>query len=120
MTTHEFKNDSDQAERRRVQRDTYLARAQAELDEAGGRFKRQTPRLVGAGPPQYPRLPSSSPWASPDPSGDEPPLGIDVKAVPDLGFERCALGADVAPASNAPRLAGVETAASIPSRRRRI
>lgn len=88
MTTHEFKNDSDQAERRRVQRDTYLARAQAELDEAGGRFKGKTPSTIIHKNPAsiYPRLPSSSPWAKPDPSGDEPPLGIDVNAVPDLGF----------------------------------
>jgi hypothetical protein len=32
MTTHEFNNDSDQAERRRVERDTYLTRAQSVAD----------------------------------------------------------------------------------------
>ena len=32
MTTHEFNNNSNQAERRRVERDTYLTRAQSDAD----------------------------------------------------------------------------------------
>ena len=121
MTTHEFNNHATQAERRReVQRDTYLARAQAELDEAGGRFTKQTPsNIIGENPASaYPRLRQSSPWASPCPSGAEPPLCVDVNS---LGFDRSALGADVAPASGSSPLAAVEieTPASIPSNKLR-
>ena len=115
---YEFNNHATQAERRAVLRDTFLTRAQAELDEAGGRFQNQTPRTFTANNPAYPRLPSSSPWAAPCPPGVERPLGIDVN---DLGFDRSALGADVAPASGSSPLAAVEieTPASIPSNKLR-
>ena len=89
MTTHEFNNHTDQQTRRRVERDTYLSRAKATLDdEAGGRFTKQMPSTIIHKNPaaQYPRLPSSSPWSAPCPSGGEPPLNVDVNAVPDLGF----------------------------------
>ena len=84
MSTHNFNNNSDKVERQRVHRDTFLSRAQAELDEAGGRYQKQKPtKIIGAGPPQYPHLPPSSPWSAPCPSGVEPVLGVDVNA---LGF----------------------------------
>ena len=84
----EFKNDTDQQTRREVLRDTFLSRALAELDQAGGRFQKQTPSTFIANNPAsaYPRLPSSSSWSAPCPSGNEAPLGVDVNAVPDLGF----------------------------------
>src|SRR5262249_30688122 len=93
MTTHEFNNQSDQAERKRVIKDTYLARAEIEADEVGGRFKKQTPSVVigSRGVPQYPQLPSTSPWAEPPPSGPDP-----------LGFRIDDLGADDLGGSEAP------------------
>jgi hypothetical protein len=88
MSTHDFKNDSDQAERRRVERDTFLSRTQLDADRVDGRFAKQRPTTIIAKNPAsaYPRLPPSSPWSAPCPSGDEPPLNVDVNAVPDLGF----------------------------------
>jgi len=84
MSAHEFNNDSNQAERRGVQRDCYLSRAQADAEiEAQGRFKKHKPSIVGE-LPQYPTLPSG-PWASPDPSGIEPPFPVDIEFVGDLG-----------------------------------
>jgi hypothetical protein len=60
MPTHDFRNDSDQAERQRVERDTYLTRAQSNADLAAqGRFKRETATRV-TGVPVYPSLPASS------------------------------------------------------------
>ena len=72
-----FNNESTQAERRQVELDTYLARAQADTDlAAGGRFKNQNPTEV-VGVPQYPAQPANSPWHH-DPVLPEEPLGIDV------------------------------------------
>jgi hypothetical protein len=85
MSTHEFNNDSNQAERRSVQRDSYFSRAQAEAEiEAQGRFKKHNPTIVTGVTTQYPR-PSSGPWATPDPTGPEPPFPIDIEFVGDLG-----------------------------------
>jgi hypothetical protein len=85
MTTHEFNNDSDQAERRRVQRDCYLSRAEAEAEiESQGRFKRHNPIVVIGTTPQYPS-PPNGPWSTPDVSGAEPPLGYEINALPELG-----------------------------------
>lgn len=83
MTTHEFNNDSNQTERRRVERDTYLSRAQAEADQVGGRFKKEVTTTVNA-VPTYPSLPSSSPFAKgfDEVVGVEPPLGYAVDEVP--------------------------------------
>src|SRR5262249_171516 len=83
MTTQEFNNDSNQAERRSVQRDCYLSRAQADADMIGGRFKQQTQTHV-TGVPQYPRQPISSPWHS-DPVPPEEPFGVDIEFVGELG-----------------------------------
>jgi hypothetical protein len=58
--------------------DTYFSRAQAALDDRGGRFVRDKPLMSGV-----PQLPEASPWRC-EPVGIEPPLGVDVNAVPDL------------------------------------
>lgn len=85
--THDFNNSSDQQERRRVERDTYLSRAQADADlEAQGRFKKQSPTRV-TGVPVYPAQPPTSPFAG-DPVGDEPPLGQDVNWQEPIGTEK--------------------------------
>ena len=77
MATHEFDNDSNQAERQRVERDSYLTRAQADADLAAqGRFKRETTTRV-TGVPVYPSLPPSSPWANGFDTNIEPPLSVD-------------------------------------------
>ena len=115
MTTHPFHNHATQAERKVIvssERNTYLSRTESD-EETGGRFKKETPTVVIAknAAAQYPFLPASSPWSAPCPSGAEPPLCIDVN---DLGFDRSALGADVAPASGSPPAAvEIETPASI-------
>jgi|SRR6516165_12040733 hypothetical protein len=82
-------------ERRRRAREpaqptTFHQFAQSNSDEtSGGRFAKQegsTPQVVGAdGPPTCPALPSSSPWSGEDPVPDEPPLGININAMPELG-----------------------------------
>jgi hypothetical protein len=86
MTAHEFDNDSNQAERRSVQRDTYLSRAEADADMVGGRWKKQTETRV-TGTPTYPQQPESSPWARSldEVVGAEPPFSIDIDFVGDLG-----------------------------------
>ena len=66
------------------ERSTYLDHARAEADQPSGRFAKQTATKV-VGVPKYPRQPPTSFWAS-DPTGVEPVLGVDVNAVPDLGF----------------------------------
>jgi hypothetical protein len=77
--------------------------AQSSSDEiAGGRYAKQegsTPQVVGAdGPPIYPQLPSSSPWsgAAPEP-GIEPPTGININAMPELGQDPTGASQPVAP-----------------------
>ena len=82
MTTHDFSNHSDLTERQRVERDTYLTRAQADADlGASGRFKREiTTRVTGV--PTYPQLPASSPWSNGFDVNVEPPLGYAVDAMP--------------------------------------
>ena len=82
MPTHDFRNDSDQAERKSVERDTYLTRAQSDADlTSQGRFKRETATRV-TGVPSYPQLPASSPWASGFDVNLEPQLGYAVDAMP--------------------------------------
>jgi hypothetical protein len=85
----EFVNDSTQAERRQVlkndrQAQTYFERAQVEVgSELGGRFRHLAPASV-AGVPQYPQQPPNSPFHH-DPTGPEPPLGIDVNSMTGAG-----------------------------------
>jgi hypothetical protein len=82
MATHDFRNDSDQSERRRVERDTYLTRAAADADLASqGRFKKETATRV-TDVPTYPSLPASSPWASGFDQNLEPELGFSVDEMP--------------------------------------
>jgi hypothetical protein len=79
---------------------------------AGGRFaalarqeRDAKPSLIGTDPAaQYPKLPSSSPWAGGDVVGQEPPLGIDVNAMEPVG-EAFEVEASLAAsgAQNAPR-----------------
>jgi len=82
MTTHDYRNETTQAERRKeVERDTYLRRAQADAEtELGGRFKKPI-TVIGAGVPEYPRQPEGSPWREPPPSGPDE-IGY-VDAMPD-------------------------------------
>ena len=90
----------EQRERRRQmaedQRRLSTYRDHAENDpelQLGGRFAKVTPTTVvgAASGPVYPRLPSG-PWAEGDPSGDEPPLGLDINAIEPVGekFEQIA------------------------------
>jgi hypothetical protein len=80
MTTHEFKNDSNQSERRRVERDTYLTRAQSDADlTSQGRFKKETATRV-TGVPEYPKQPANSFWSC-DPVPATQPLGFSVDAM---------------------------------------
>jgi hypothetical protein len=98
MTT-EFQRE--QQDRRRVLRDDARLREQqtkdqsgtflshTHIDDAGGRFAAvNAASVVGAEPlVTYPQLPSSSPWAGPDPVPDEPPLGYEVNRLTDHELE---------------------------------
>jgi hypothetical protein len=73
----------DQEEKRRVlendRKATFFQFAQSAATEIGGRFATQAKQtVVGTTPSPYPQLPSSSPWAGPDPVPDEPPTGYRV------------------------------------------
>ena len=73
-------NPASQAEKREILESSLLGRAQADSDLGSGRFKKETTTRV-TGVPTYPSLPASSPWASPDPTGEEAPLGYSVDAM---------------------------------------
>jgi hypothetical protein len=79
--TRPYINPASQAERKAIlESDNYHRRAQNQPDDAGGRFQKLTPTIVtGTASAQVPKLPENSPWASPDPSGPEPPLGYSVE-----------------------------------------
>src|SRR5262245_61362663 len=51
--------------------------------EAQGRFAKQTESKI-TGTPTYPKQPTSSPWHS-DPVPPEPPRGVDIEFVGELG-----------------------------------
>jgi hypothetical protein len=87
-TTHRpYHQSADQREREAILRNdranTFAGRAQAEADDVRGRWAQINKfDVVGATPtPQYPAGPN---W-SVDPTGLEPPLGIDVNAVEPCG-----------------------------------
>jgi hypothetical protein len=68
--------------------DTLFSRQQNELDESGGRYAKQTSTtLTGTGVPTYPKQPISSPYAKglDEVTGPEPPLGVDIEFVGELG-----------------------------------
>jgi hypothetical protein len=77
----EYHNDATQTERREaLKADCYFNRAQSEIgSELGGRFKHLSTTSVTP-VPQYPHQPPNSPFHH-DPTGAEPPLGIDVNAM---------------------------------------
>jgi hypothetical protein len=81
----EYHNDATQVERRQaLKADCYFNRAQTEVgSELGGRFKHLTTTSVTP-VPQYPQQPPNSPFRQ-DPTGAEPPLGLDVNAMPGVG-----------------------------------
>lgn len=91
----EYHNEASQAERHAIvtakaehAHNTYLGRAEAEIgEEMGGRFKRLAAIPV-TGVPTIPTLPASSPWSVPDPTGIEPPLGVDIGAMEPTGTEQ--------------------------------
>jgi hypothetical protein len=78
-------DDITQAEKRQiVKNDTYYSRAQADVgSELGGRYRHLAPASV-VGVPQYPQQPPNSPFHH-DPTGAEPPLGIDVNEMIPVG-----------------------------------
>src|SRR6516225_2418392 len=59
--------------------------ASSEAGEIGGRYAKPSNVTGSAGAVHMPRLPENSPWAAPDPSGQEPPLNIDVTEAPITG-----------------------------------
>jgi hypothetical protein len=68
-------------EKREQLRNTYLAHTH---DDTGGRFSKVAPNnVIGSSPVSYPRLPQSSPWSAPDPSGPEQPYPIDLSEPPE-------------------------------------
>jgi hypothetical protein len=76
-----FNNNSSQAERKQVLKDTMFNRASSEANEIGGRWSK--PTQVNASQPvvNYPAGPN---W-SVDPTGPEPPLNQDVNAMEPCG-----------------------------------
>jgi hypothetical protein len=78
--TQDEKREVLKNDRRVREMTTFRSFADAFANETrGGRFAKSD-----TGPTIKP-LPPNSPWAS-NPVPDEPPLGFDVNAVPDLGF----------------------------------
>ena len=71
-------NNSSQAERKQVLKDTMFNRASSEAGEISGRWAKPTQVRGSEGAVHMPRMPANSPWAAPDPSGQEQPFGIDV------------------------------------------
>jgi hypothetical protein len=94
-----YNNNSSQKERRQVlandranigkSRDassgTFHQFAQSEAGEVQGRWAKPAQVTGSEGAVHMPRLPENSPWAAPDPSGQEPPLNIDVTEAPITG-----------------------------------
>ena len=81
----EYHNDASQAERKEaLKADCYFNRAQSEIgSELGGRYRPLVKASVTP-VPQYPQQPPNSPFRQ-DPTGAEPPLGIDVNAMTGVG-----------------------------------
>jgi hypothetical protein len=117
--TKPYNNNASQAERaetlendRRVQRDTFHTRANAELDlENSGRFSKPH-AVIGLDSVEYPTLPENS-WTN-DPTPTEPPLGIDVNAMEPVGesFEVAASLEALGDATTEAECVGPQSAAS--------
>jgi len=83
-----FSNNSSQKERaailknearlRNEQATTFHSFATSEADAVGGRWAKPTQITGNEGAVHMPRLPANSPWAQPDPTGQEAPFPIDI------------------------------------------
>jgi hypothetical protein len=73
-------NESEQ--RARLLRDTFFARQQNTVDDAGGRYAKLTPSKLTGQTSAVPQQPPNSPWSKSvdELTGSEPPLGFDVNA----------------------------------------
>jgi len=81
-----FNNNSDQRERARIlanARATMHRFAQSEAGEVQGRWAKPAQVTGSEGAVHMPRLPANSPWAAPDPSGQEAPYPIDLSEPPE-------------------------------------
>jgi len=81
-----FNNNSDQRERARIlanDRATMHRFAQSEAGEVQGRWAKPAQVTGSEGAVHMPRLPANSPWAAPDPSGQEAPYPIDLSEPPE-------------------------------------
>ena len=68
-------------EKRELIKNTYLAHTHS---DEGGRFAKTTQNnVIGSSSVSYPRLPANSPWAAPDPSGQEQPYPVDLSEPPE-------------------------------------
>jgi len=89
MSNQPFDNETPQAERKAIVRnDSYFARQQNTIDDAGGRYSKLNPaKITGSTPSPVPQQPTSSPWAQgiDQVTGPEPPLDIDLNFVGALG-----------------------------------
>jgi hypothetical protein len=89
--SYPFDNPTTQGERRKVNRDTYLARAEVEAGLVGGRWTKPTEATVIGSKAgcAYPRLPETL-WTN-WPDSTEPPLGYSVNSMEPVGTEAASL-----------------------------
>jgi hypothetical protein len=84
-----FNNNSSQKQRRevlandRANASTLHEFAQSEAGEISGRWAKPTQVSGSEGAVHMPRLPSNSPWAAPDPCGQEQPYPVDLSEPPE-------------------------------------
>jgi hypothetical protein len=85
-TDQPFRNDADMKTKLEVLRNdksTFFDRARAEAGQELGRYSHlgKEQAVTGSRPvQQWPTIPSG-PWSEPDPSGQEPPLNVDISKV---------------------------------------
>jgi len=85
--TEPYRNPGSQAERAAMlkndrRNNTLAGRTASEIElESRGRFGARQPQIIGENAPTYPK---AADWVGQD-NGQEPPLGIDVNAVPVVG-----------------------------------
>ena len=99
---------------------TYHARAQHDLDESGGRYAKLEPRTV-VGTTAIPQMPGGAEWCS-SAAGvpDEPPLGYDISAAPDLGEPELQGSVVISPDEGDPGADSLHAAEQPGSFRRRV